>query len=755
MSRLLFHECLGRGGYGEVYRATWHRREMELEVAVKVLNASVAKGSEAQKRLKDEARLLGALTHPGILRVYDLVELRGNVAMIAEYVDGADLDRCVLEGLPAKALLETVSRVSSALAAAWGDISPVSGKPLRLVHRDVKPENVRITPHGEVKLLDFGVARAAELRRESETATNTVLGSYRYMAPERFDTGLEPHPSVDVFALGCILYEGLAFRRLFEHLSMREMLVLSLPGTERYEAYIEERLAELPDTTDPTTVQLIKRLVSRDPAHRPMPGRLAALCDDEADRVEGQGLSQWCRARQWVRLANTAGEWTGLSYDITDSQSSEHDIGMVYTEVPNEAHASEATESSMEFDARELLEEPGFAPRDLGFGDDVMPADAQTEPDVFADFGSAEMEDEPTVGTIRPPPPPAPPIASSTRDPAPPRTAGPPRRSLSEPVELPLPQPHPPGRPNPNAVDPDETLQQPRSVLDEVEAELAAERAAKAAPPVDDEPVTEGPPATDGPAVEAPGAEAAEAELEPVAAETIDLSSDEEGDTTEPDSVLPPIEPPESEAEVPPDAEPERDPADLPTARTSTDEKVEADVTIDPDPSPEIEVNPLPKRPRYDEDATLPAPPPDAPTRPRSEDPDRTATETVDIAKLRAKIQAEKERFEKLRASRRLEEDAPTADRPAPDPDTQDRIPDDLFDVPIADAPEEDSIPPGSPTQPPQRVRAAEAKAPPARKKGRAGGSLTAPVIGNLAALGLLGAVLFLCVVLGLWIVFS
>jgi len=330
MSRLLFHECLGRGGYGEVYRCTWKRREMELQIAVKVLNASVARGSEAQKRLKDEARLLGALTHPGILRVYDLVELQGNVAMLAEYVDGADLDRCVLEGLPQRALLEAVSRVASALAAAWGDTSPISGRPLRLVHRDVKPENIRITPHGEAKLLDFGVARAAELRREAQTGSHTVMGSYRYMAPERFDTGLVPHPSVDVFALGCILYEGLAFRRLFEHLSMREMLVLSLPGSDRYEEYIAERLTELPDILGQSTVQLIRRLVSREPSHRPLPGRLAALCDDEADRLDGQGLSQWCRARKWGQSQVQPGEWSGRSFDLSKSGSGGFLIGSIY-----------------------------------------------------------------------------------------------------------------------------------------------------------------------------------------------------------------------------------------------------------------------------------------------------------------------------------------------------------------------------------------------------------------------------------------
>jgi serine/threonine-protein kinase len=466
MSRLLFHECLGRGGYGEVYRCTWVRRHVELEVAVKVLNASVAKGSQAQKRLKDEARLLGALTHPGILRVYDLVELRGSVAMLAEYVPGADLDRCVLEGLPSKALLECLSRVASALAAAWGDLSPVSGRPLRLVHRDVKPENIRISPSGEVKLLDFGVARAAEMRREAQTATNTVMGSYRYMAPERFDTGLEPHPSVDVFAIGCILYEGLAFRRLFEHLSMREMLVLSLPGTERYEDYIEERLGELPPGTQASTIQLIRRLVSRDPAHRPMPGRLAALCDDEADRQDGQGLSPWCRAQEWGGGPINRGEWTDLAVDVKTAPSGQHELAPGF-----DGQSGSNTLKGAEFETRDFLQAPGFAPGDLR-----PPADAPTEPtaddeetagpteDTHPDtLNRVEIpEDEPTQGTPRPLPPPPPPVSSSTRDPAPARMDAPP-----------VPVPKPPEQSSealaPSSAltygDPDETLQQPRTFL--------------------------------------------------------------------------------------------------------------------------------------------------------------------------------------------------------------------------------------------------------------------------------------------------
>ncbi|MCA9568147.1 MAG: serine/threonine protein kinase [Myxococcales bacterium] len=317
MSEILFHERLGRGGYGEVYRASLALPDGgERVVAVKLLNSTVQKGSDAQRRLRDEARLLGAIHHPNILRVFDLTEIEGHVAMVAEYVPGEDLDRCVLDGMPARALLEVLTQVASALSEAWNAPSKDTHKPMRLVHRDIKPENLRVRPDGSVKILDFGVALATEMRREAHTATNTVMGSYRYMAPERFDSELVPHPSVDVFAMGCILYEGLAYRRLFEHLSMREMMLLSIPGNDRYAAYIAERLEELPDTTDAKTMNLIHKLVDRDPARRPTPEDVAALCQALADHIGGASLKDWARTREWAVVHPGEGDWTGRRVDV-------------------------------------------------------------------------------------------------------------------------------------------------------------------------------------------------------------------------------------------------------------------------------------------------------------------------------------------------------------------------------------------------------------------------------------------------------
>ena len=93
------HACLGRGGFGEVYRATMESAGgVTSEVAIKVLRADINPGSDSVKRLRDEGRLLGKLSHPSIVKVHDLVVLDGRVSLVTEYIDGQDLDQCFKGG---------------------------------------------------------------------------------------------------------------------------------------------------------------------------------------------------------------------------------------------------------------------------------------------------------------------------------------------------------------------------------------------------------------------------------------------------------------------------------------------------------------------------------------------------------------------------------------------------------------------------------------------------------------------------------
>jgi len=324
--------CLGRGGFGEVYRATMSSAGgVRMEVAVKVLHAEADPQSQAVQRLRDEARLLGALRHPSVLAVHGLVMLDGRVAMVMEFVEGADLDKCLRgdDPIPRRGLVEMVGCVAEALDAAWRAPSPDGSGPLRLVHRDIKPANIRLGKHGEVKLLDFGIARAGNLEREAHTETNAMLGSYLYMAPERFLDGNDHGPAIDVFALGCTLFECLAGKRLFGELGLKEVYLLILDA-QKYERFVQERLDLLPPDLESEIVALLYRMVALSPRERPGHTELSRTCADLADRMSGRSLDRWARSRVWPQPKQVRGVLDGVS--VTESQFSASGVQVVPTE---------------------------------------------------------------------------------------------------------------------------------------------------------------------------------------------------------------------------------------------------------------------------------------------------------------------------------------------------------------------------------------------------------------------------------------
>lgn len=201
-------QVLGSGAFGQVFLAAPVGLGVERCVAVKLLRPEHAARVQIVQRLRDEARMLALLRHRTIVRVDDLQQLNGHWAVVMEYVDGADVEAIVRVGgaIPPRAAVRIAEEIANGLHAAWSARGP-DGAPLRLVHRDVKPSNVRVTPNGEVKLLDFGVARAEFVGREARTLGHGV-GTPIYMAMERFE-GEDTH-SGDVYALGVTLFEALA-----------------------------------------------------------------------------------------------------------------------------------------------------------------------------------------------------------------------------------------------------------------------------------------------------------------------------------------------------------------------------------------------------------------------------------------------------------------------------------------------------------------------------------------------------------------
>jgi len=276
------------------------------DVAVKVLRRDVEPGSQAVQRLKDEGRLLGLLNHPAIVRAHDLILLNGRVALVTDYVEGADLEQCYQADMPFRAMAQVVSEVADALHVAYNTKGP-EGRPLRLIHRDIKPANIRIGLHGEVKLLDFGIAWAKNVARSAHT-TGVVVGSPVYMAPERLRQLGSNEPPGDIFSLGCTLYDGVVRQRLFHDVSLEQQYGLAM-DPEHFATFLEERLAlvQVPDVL----LELLRALLRYDPTERPSAAEVAATSAEMAESLLGPRLREWCRDRAWPTPEGMPAELVG------------------------------------------------------------------------------------------------------------------------------------------------------------------------------------------------------------------------------------------------------------------------------------------------------------------------------------------------------------------------------------------------------------------------------------------------------------
>ncbi|MCB9664308.1 MAG: serine/threonine protein kinase [Alphaproteobacteria bacterium] len=322
-SRFVMGPLLGAGTFGEVYLARMTSPHgIEQQVAVKLLNADVDPRSQPVSRMRDEGRLLGGLNHPAILQVMDLCVLEARIGLVTEYVAGADLDDCVHgeQPIPPRAAVQVIGQVADALHAAF-ESRTVDGRRLGLVHRDVKPANIRVTPHGTVKLLDFGIAKSEDDFRETSTQQRMAFGTPAYMAPEILSYEvLEALPSRDVFALGCTLYEALVRERFFQGLDHREIGRLAA-REGRFAEWRTRRLAEVTHH-EPAVVDLLGRMLAYDHTARPSAGEVAETCLAVAEHLDGQSLWSWARQRTWPPARRSDGTWTGRTlFDLPLDES--------------------------------------------------------------------------------------------------------------------------------------------------------------------------------------------------------------------------------------------------------------------------------------------------------------------------------------------------------------------------------------------------------------------------------------------------
>ncbi len=198
-------ELLGRGGFGKVYRARMEGAGgFSKDVALKLLNDRDP-AEDVLQRFRDESRILGLVRDRAIIGVEPPTQLGGRWAIIMEYVPGASCQALLKHRgvFPPRVALAVVQEVARALDHVYNQVGP-DGQRLELVHRDIKPGNIQLTRAGEVKLLDFGVARARFEAREAHT-TRSIQGTYGYIAPERLQG--RDTPAADVFSLGMVLYK--------------------------------------------------------------------------------------------------------------------------------------------------------------------------------------------------------------------------------------------------------------------------------------------------------------------------------------------------------------------------------------------------------------------------------------------------------------------------------------------------------------------------------------------------------------------
>lgn len=283
-------QTLGRGGFGVVYRCELIAAGgFTKEVAVKLIER--AGDDEIAIRLRDEARILGLLQHRAIVGVDSLAHLADGWAVVMEYVPGVDLSQVAAADPPARVAVEIVEEVASALHAAWSTINRATGKPLQLIHRDIKPQNVRITPRGEVKVLDFGVARADFDAREAHTQS-AAYGTLAYMSPERLER-IETHAG-DIYALGLVFLELLS--GALTDLPPRNPSRFN-PWIEARLAIARERLVGTPTAEVQKLLHGVRKMVDLEYEDRPDARTVEVLCRDVGPRIPGLRLRDWAEAQ--------------------------------------------------------------------------------------------------------------------------------------------------------------------------------------------------------------------------------------------------------------------------------------------------------------------------------------------------------------------------------------------------------------------------------------------------------------------------
>ena len=279
--------AIGAGGMGEVYRARDTR--LERDVALKVLPAEALADETARARLVREARLASKLNHPHICTIYEVGEADAQTYIAMELIEGQSLSERVARGaLPVEEALRYGQQLAGALAHAHAR---------GVVHRDFKSANVVVTPEGQVKVLDFGLAKrlvgdeladAATASRQSLTESGVLAGTLAYMAPEQL-RGRPADARSDIWALGIVLYELATGNRPFE----------GKTGFELSSAILSQPVPAVPPSVPAPLAGVIDRCLAKEPGDRYQRGGEVQAALEAA--ASGQAAAAWPAWRVAVR----------------------------------------------------------------------------------------------------------------------------------------------------------------------------------------------------------------------------------------------------------------------------------------------------------------------------------------------------------------------------------------------------------------------------------------------------------------------
>jgi TolB-like protein/Tfp pilus assembly protein PilF len=247
-------EIIGRGGMGIVYKG--HDTRLDRIVAIKAMPGHLLEDAAARQRFRREAKLLASLSHPNIGVIHDILErAEGSTYLVLEYVAGQTLAERITDGpLKLQEALTTALQIAEAAAAAHEH---------DVIHRDLKPGNIKITPEGRVKVLDFGLAKTVRGRPSEQPTTVTqagrVIGTPAYMSPEQA-RGKPTDKRSDIWSFGCIMYEMLSGNIPFEGETVSDTLANILQTEPDWQA--------LPPNTPADIQVLLRRCLRKEPRCR-------------------------------------------------------------------------------------------------------------------------------------------------------------------------------------------------------------------------------------------------------------------------------------------------------------------------------------------------------------------------------------------------------------------------------------------------------------------------------------------------------